>query len=422
VWQVIGKFHPVAAKIADGHYSRRKPGTPQFMPPGQTLILLSDAADAIFGWWRPQPGTVPSMNGLDGWTCTIFRNTGPTLSSTMILEAERILLDRYDIGPDGLMTYVWDKKVRSTNPGYCFKRAGYRAVGRSADGRKTLLRKYPNGRSVGRDEQTLRLRTEKMTKLFEGTSAAALTANGKQGQEIQTSFADSLIAGVRESRAVTPVAGGKPFLRLSRSGQLVFGVSSDPVQEGSDWAINPHSIGHGWVCWANIGPGQPSVANKLLGEAMAPITQRKPLQPEAISGGEWKSQYGFDLKCLTGDDEGLEVQYKVNSLGGVRAVDNLLGRCTDHWLKDKLNIVPIVQITSDYYDNKTYGGQTYFPVFTITGWADIFGNQVDDAAPAITDETPPADVVDEPTRTKAPLVKPATVGATPRRQRPGGRV
>lgn len=44
-------------------------------------------------------------------------------------------------GPDGLLTYVWDRKVTSANPGYCFKRAGWRTAGRSADNKKTLLRK-----------------------------------------------------------------------------------------------------------------------------------------------------------------------------------------------------------------------------------------------------------------------------------------
>ena len=46
-----------------------------------------------------------------------------------------------DCGPDGLLTYVWDAKVRSVNPGYCFKVAGWTRLGRSADGRKTLLHK-----------------------------------------------------------------------------------------------------------------------------------------------------------------------------------------------------------------------------------------------------------------------------------------
>ena len=141
-WVVVPKFHAPAARLADGHYSRRKPGSPQFMPPGQTLILMTADGLALFGWWRPHPASgIRAMNGLDGWTCTIFRNTGPMLSSELIIEAERELLRRYDVGPDGLLTYVWDARVASPNPGYCFKRAGWRRAGRSADGRKTLLRK-----------------------------------------------------------------------------------------------------------------------------------------------------------------------------------------------------------------------------------------------------------------------------------------
>jgi hypothetical protein len=141
-WQQVTKFDPRAVALADGHYSRRKPGSPQFMPPGQTLVLLSDDELAVFGWWRPHPDAgIRAMNGLDGWTCTIFRNTGPTLSSELILEAEALLLDRYGCGPDGLLTYVWDSRVHSANPGYCFKRAGWHRIGRSADRRKTLLQK-----------------------------------------------------------------------------------------------------------------------------------------------------------------------------------------------------------------------------------------------------------------------------------------
>lgn len=143
-WVAVPKFTPAAATLADGHYSRRKVGSPQFMPPGQTLVLLTADALAVFGWWRPHPASgIRAMNGLDGWTCTIFRNTGPVLSSSLILEAEAELLARYDCGPDGLLTYVWDRRVASVNPGFCFKVAGWRAVGRSADGRKTLLQKMP---------------------------------------------------------------------------------------------------------------------------------------------------------------------------------------------------------------------------------------------------------------------------------------
>lgn len=143
-WVVVPKFTPAGARLADGHYSRRTIGSPQFMPPGQTLVLLTADCLAVFGWWRPHPDAgIVAMNKLDGWTCTIFRNTGPDLSSELILAAELELVARYDVGPSGLLTYVWDKKVASANPGYCFKMAGWRSIGRSADGRKTLLWKDP---------------------------------------------------------------------------------------------------------------------------------------------------------------------------------------------------------------------------------------------------------------------------------------
>jgi hypothetical protein len=143
-WRVSAKFDPAAARLADRHYSRRKVGSPQFMPPGQTLILITPAADAVFGWWRPHPRSgLKAMNRLDGWTCTIFRNEGPILSFRLTLAAERELLALHDVGPDGLLTYVFDAKVRSSNPGACFKAAGWRRIGRSADGRKTLLQKAP---------------------------------------------------------------------------------------------------------------------------------------------------------------------------------------------------------------------------------------------------------------------------------------
>lgn len=142
-----GKFDKGGAQLADKHYSRRKVGSPQFMPPGQTLILVTEPRDALFGWWRPHPRSgLISMSGLDGWTCSIFRNTSQLRSSGLVLVAEQELVAReLDLGPcgkDGLLTYVWDRKVRSSNPGACFKSAGYvvhPTKPRSADKKKTLL-------------------------------------------------------------------------------------------------------------------------------------------------------------------------------------------------------------------------------------------------------------------------------------------
>src|SRR5438045_4425075 len=122
LWQRTTKFDPDCARLADGHYSRRTIGSPQFMPPGETLVLRDEHGWAVFGWWRPHPRSgLKAMNGLDGWTCTIFRNINPmVMSSDYVLAAEQMLADSdRGCGPDGMLTYVYDKKIQSVNPGYC---------------------------------------------------------------------------------------------------------------------------------------------------------------------------------------------------------------------------------------------------------------------------------------------------------------
>jgi len=145
---VTHKFDRDGARLADGHYSRRTPGSPQFMPPGETLVLVTKDRDAVWGWWRPHPRSgLKAMNGLDGWTCSIFRNTGAHLSSRLILDAEIELLEaerRGDTagpcGPDGLLTYVWPRKIHSDNPGWCFQIAGWTRDAWTRS-KKRLLRK-----------------------------------------------------------------------------------------------------------------------------------------------------------------------------------------------------------------------------------------------------------------------------------------
>lgn len=149
-WRVVGKCDLAAVALADRHYSRRKVGSPQFMPPGETLVLVAERA--VWGWWRPHPASgLRSLNGLDGWTCTIFRNEGPLLSSALVLAAEQALrASGRSCGPDGMLTYVWPARIRSSNPGFCFKVAGWRRRGLSADGRKVLLGKPFEAAGVAR--------------------------------------------------------------------------------------------------------------------------------------------------------------------------------------------------------------------------------------------------------------------------------
>ena len=123
-WRRTTKFDPRAAALADRHYSRRTVGSPQFMPPGRTLVLVTEAGDAVWGTHWPDPAL--TLDGLDAWRCSIFRNEGPHLSSDLIVEAMQRTAETWRERPqDGWLTFVRIDKVRSVNPGACFKAAGW---------------------------------------------------------------------------------------------------------------------------------------------------------------------------------------------------------------------------------------------------------------------------------------------------------
>lgn len=222
-------------------------------------------------------------------------------------------------------------------------------------------------------------------------------------------FAEMLSSGVANARASMPMlGGGKPLLRLLKSGMWVFGVADDPVQEGSDWAINPRSIGHGWSCWSD-NPGNQK--NELLGDLVVPVTEKFPIEPEPVRGNAWKPQRVLDLKCLTGEDEGVEVTYKASSQGGMQAIDNLFAAIQKKYsTRPVLWPVPVVQLGVSDYQHVKYG-QIFKPVLDVVDWADMDvtareKGQV--AAPA-------------PEEVKPQAAKPPLGDGAPRRQRPVGR-
>ncbi len=110
------------------HRPRRK-----FVGPGEYLALLTPACDALFIWRKFR-----SMDNQTGVNCSAFHNEGPTLSSTLIKAACTLAWQRWPGAR--LYTYVNPYKIRSTNPGYCFKKAGWRACGHTKRGLVILER------------------------------------------------------------------------------------------------------------------------------------------------------------------------------------------------------------------------------------------------------------------------------------------
>ena len=121
------------------HYSYREyaDGRKQklFVGPGEKIVLRTWQADAMFVWRK-----YINDSGEDGINCAVFRNESNTKSSTLIQEADAIA---FAVWPNQRhYTYVNAKKIKSTNPGYCFKRAGWRQCGITKINKLLILEKY----------------------------------------------------------------------------------------------------------------------------------------------------------------------------------------------------------------------------------------------------------------------------------------
>jgi hypothetical protein len=130
-WHGVKDGNPSALALYERHYScyRYADGRERklFCGPGQKLVLLTEKSDALFVWRK-----FIDASGERGVNCAVFRNEGGTLSSLLIMEAEEI--GRRKWPGERFYTYVDPKKIRSVNPGCCFKCAGWRECGRTKGG------------------------------------------------------------------------------------------------------------------------------------------------------------------------------------------------------------------------------------------------------------------------------------------------
>lgn len=133
-WRLSHRFDPAALALADRHYNRQKPGTPQFVPPGRNVVLLADSPAVWVSSWPLPQFTRHAWAG--AWVNTLFRNEGDALSSDLILEAVAATRWRWPTVPDlGMVTFVDPMKVRhKRDPGRCYRRAGFRHVGSTKGG------------------------------------------------------------------------------------------------------------------------------------------------------------------------------------------------------------------------------------------------------------------------------------------------
>jgi len=86
----------------------------------------------------------------------------------------------------------------------------------------------------------------------------------------------------------------------------------------------------------------------------------------------WETQVGMSLKCVSGEDEGMEARYTVTSVGGKRSVQALAVAIANQVDVDQSKPVPVVLLKKEHYQHKSYG-RIYTPVFEIVEWVGMDG-------------------------------------------------
>ncbi len=152
-WILSSSSDPEALAVVDGtgrfsmhgpHYSRRTPGSKTFTGVGQEVVLLHESGAAVWAVVRqrtPSKRGSGSSRGRAGiadaapvyvWRNMMFRRLPecPVVSSELIRTATAATytawVERYgELPEERLRTEVDTRKVKSRNPGYCYKCAGY---------------------------------------------------------------------------------------------------------------------------------------------------------------------------------------------------------------------------------------------------------------------------------------------------------
>jgi hypothetical protein len=131
-WHLSRDGDDEARSLFDRHYSRRKYSDGRkpklFVGPGEKMVLITTCGRGLFVWRK-----FISADDQEGINCAVFRNETKEKSSLMILDAEKVAMNRWP-GEGRFYTYVNPKAIRSTNPGCCFKKAGWRRYGLTKSG------------------------------------------------------------------------------------------------------------------------------------------------------------------------------------------------------------------------------------------------------------------------------------------------
>lgn len=182
-------------------------------------------------------------------------------------------------------------------------------------------------------------------------------------------------SALKRAKATGTAVAQAAFLKMGKDGIWTYGAEGTEVEEGALWALNPASFRHGWINWRD----DPKKVERL-GELMVSVFDEPnlPDRPADLEGGKWSEQWAVAVICVSGEDEGTELEYSVNSKSGISELRDRIAGLVGDKMEAEEPCVPIVELLSDSYKHKTYG-KIYTPELKITRWSEMGSDDVDEA-------------------------------------------
>jgi hypothetical protein len=137
LWFLTKDGDPIAYELSERHYStrNRRRKIRQFVGPGEKVVLRTECGSAVWAWRKFIDDT-----GQSGVCCTIFRNEDRARFNSVELIRQACGIADAIWPRERRYTFVAPSKVKSANPGYCFKLAGWKLV-RDAKGKPVITDK-----------------------------------------------------------------------------------------------------------------------------------------------------------------------------------------------------------------------------------------------------------------------------------------
>jgi hypothetical protein len=219
---------------------------------------------------------------------------------------------------------------------------------------------------------------------------------------------DEFDRALRQQEANLSSGGGDEghILRMNgRSGVWSYGQDKTEIEEDAIFAVNVGSARWGWRIWDDSKPRDIVVSPTADHPA-------KPEIPQHLTGVtdrfnnliDWKAIGGFNLYCLTGEDEGEVFNWVQDSGGAFTAYKGLMAAYMKRPSRE--HRTPLVRLTS------VADGDISYPKIEILGWGDaqrdivtknadlkrLLGAETSEAADVVEDDASEADAKDAPKR------------------------